>query len=134
MLYKLTEYQDVLLLILFVNTIYEYQHSEINLLCSFRFSLKLINKVWDSNKYSLNRLYILQKKALSIISLGCRNGHSNSVLYKHKMIEHSDKIVIENCLFISKSISFGLLSVLIIGFLFPQTLIIMKHLVCRKDS
>ena len=40
------------------------------------------------------------------------------ILFSHEMIKHSDKVVIENCLFISKSISFALLLIFNYWFLF----------------
>ena len=43
------------------------------------------------------------KKALRIMSFECRNAHSNPLLFRHL-----DKIIMENCLFISKSINFDL--------------------------
>ena len=73
--------------------------------------LNYANTVWGQNKNSLNRLFLLQKKALRIISFECRNAHSNPLFYKHKIVKLHDKIIIENCLFISKSIKFHLSSI-----------------------
>ena len=50
---------------------------------------------------------MLQKKALRIMSCKCRNAHSNPLLFRHE-IKLPDKIIMENCLFISKSIIFNL--------------------------
>ena len=52
---------------------------------------------------SINRLIILQKEALRIMSFECRNAHSNPLLFRLP-----DEIIMENCLFISKSINFNL--------------------------
>ena len=38
----------------------------------------------------------------------CRNAHSSPLFFRHKIIKLSDKIVMENCLFISKSINSNL--------------------------
>ena len=70
--------------------------------------LNYANTVWGQNKNSLNQLFLLQKKTLRIISFECRNAHSNLLFYRHKIVKLHDKIIIENCLFISKSINLDL--------------------------
>ena len=70
--------------------------------------LNYANTAWGQNKNSLNHLFLLQKKALRIISFECRNAHSNPLFYRHEIVKLYDKIIIENCLFISKSINFDL--------------------------
>ena len=57
-------------------------------------------------------LIILQKKALRIMSLECRNAYSNPLFFRHEIIKLLHKIIMENCLFISKSINFNLPSIL----------------------
>ena len=42
------------------------------------------------------------------MSSECRNAHSNPLFLRHEIIKLPDKIIIENCLFISKSINFNL--------------------------
>ena len=49
--------------------------------------------------------------ALRIISFECRNAHSNPLFYRHEIVKLHDKIIIENCLCISKSINFDLPSI-----------------------
>ena len=44
------------------------------------------------------------------MSSECRNAHSNPLFSKHEMIKLPYKIIMENCLFISKSINFNFLS------------------------
>ena len=39
--------------------------------------LNYANTIWDQNRNSMNRLIILQKNALRIMSFECRNAHSN---------------------------------------------------------
>ena len=73
--------------------------------------LNYANTVWGQNKNSLNRLFLLQKKTLRIISFECRNAHSNLLFYRHKIVKLHDKIIIENCLFISKFIKYELPSI-----------------------
>ena len=42
------------------------------------------------------------------MSFECRNAHSNPLFFRHEIIKLPDKIIMENCLFISKSINFDL--------------------------
>ena len=51
------------------------------------------------------------KKALPIMSFECRNAHLNPLFFRHKIIKCPDKIIMENCLCISKSINFNLPSI-----------------------
>ena len=57
---------------------------------------------------SISQLIILQRKALRIMSFEYINDHSNPLFYRHEIIKLSNKIIMENCLFISKSINFNL--------------------------
>ena len=74
--------------------------------------LNYANTVWGQNKNSQNHLFLLQKKAFRIINFECRNAHSNPLFCKHEIVILHDKIIIENCFFISKSINFDLASIL----------------------
>ena len=42
------------------------------------------------------------------MSFECRNAHSNSFLFRHEIIKLPNKIIMENCSLISKSINFNL--------------------------
>ena len=96
--------------------------------------LNYTNLVWCQNKNSVNRLFVLQKKALIIIIFECRNAHSDSLFCQLEIVELHDKIIIENCLFISKSINFDLSSIFNYCFIFFSDLIATKYLVLQKDS
>ena len=50
---------------------------------------------------TINRLYILQKKALKIINFKERNARSSPLFHHSKIIKVADKVKIENCLFIN---------------------------------
>ena len=65
----------------------------------------------------INRLVILQKKALRIMNFQPRNSYTSPLFRKSSVLKFKDKINLKNILFIIKSI-FYLLS-LIIGLLFP---------------
>ena len=58
--------------------------------------------VWGQNINTINRLFILQKKALRIINFKDRNAHSTPLFVDLNIIKLPDKIKIENCLFINK--------------------------------
>ena len=99
MLYNVREFVNSRILKSIYHTIFD---------CHLNYS----NTAWGQNKNSLNRLFLLQKKALRIISFECRNAHSNPLFCKHEIVILHDKIIIENCFFISKSINFDLASIL----------------------
>ena len=48
---------------------------------TFDCHLNYPNTVWDQNRSSMNRLIMLQKKALHIMSFECRNAHSNPLFF-----------------------------------------------------
>ena len=45
------------------------------------------------------------------MSFECRNAHLNPLFFKYEIIKLSEKIIMENCLFSSKSINFNLPSI-----------------------
>ena len=95
--------------------------------------LNYANTVWGQNRNSVNRLIILQRKSLHIMTFECRNAEDlNSSFFRHEIIKLSDKSIVENYLFISKSINFNLPPFLIflsiIGLLFVETHVNMKPL------
>ena len=70
--------------------------------------LNYANTAWGQNRYSMNQLVILQRKALRIISFECRNANSKPLFFRHEIIKLPDKTIMKNCLFISKPINFNL--------------------------
>ena len=54
------------------------------------------------------------------MSFECRNAHSNPLFFRHETIKFFDKIFMENCLFISKSINFDLPPIFNHWFTFPS--------------
>ena len=58
--------------------------------------------IWGQNISTINRLYILQKKALRIINFKERNAHSSPLFHYSKILKVADKVKIENCFFINK--------------------------------
>ena len=58
--------------------------------------------ILGQNISTINRLYILQTKALRIINFKERNAHSSPLFYYSEIIKIADKAKIENCLSINK--------------------------------
>ena len=75
---------------------------------AFDCHLHYTNTVWGLNTNSMNRLIIPQ---MIIMSFECRNVHSNPFCFRHEIIKLPDKIIMGNCLFISKSFNFNLSSI-----------------------
>ena len=57
------------------------------------------------NSNAIQRIIILQNKAIRIISLQPRNSHSSPFFQKNNIIKFSDKTMIDNILFISKALN-----------------------------
>ena len=95
MLFKVREFVNIKILKSIYYTIFD---------CHLNYA----NTAWGQNRYSMNQLVILQRKALRIISFECRNANSNPLFFRHEIIKLPDKIIMKNCLFISKPINFNL--------------------------
>ena len=121
MLYKVREFVKTRVLKLIYHAIFD---------CH----LNYVNGVWGQNKNSLNRLFLLQKKGLRIISLESGNVHSNSLFYRHEIVKLHDKIIIENIFFLVNLLILIFHQFSIICLPFSQTLIGTKHHVLQKDS
>ena len=59
--------------------------------------------VWAQNFNSTKRLFILQKKALSLIFFLRREAHTNPLFKDFNILKVHDKIALENSIFIHKS-------------------------------
>ena len=71
----------------------------------FESNLNYCSLVWAQNYNAINRLVILQKKALRIMNYQPRNSHTSPLFRKAAVLKFKDKINLENILFISKSIN-----------------------------
>ena len=58
--------------------------------------------IWGQSISTINRLYILQKKALRFINFKKCNAHSSPLFHYSKLIKIAGKVKTENCLFINK--------------------------------
>ena len=63
------------------------------------------NLIWGQNINSAFRIVTLQKKAIRIINNQPRNSHSSLLFKKSDILKFQDKILINNIIFISKSIN-----------------------------
>ena len=63
------------------------------------------NLIWGQNINSTFRTVTLQKKAIRIINNQPRNSHSSLLFNKTNILKFEDKILINNLIFISKSIN-----------------------------
>ena len=61
--------------------------------------------VWAQNYSTIQRIIILQKKAIRIINLQPRNFHTSPLFKQNSILKFQDKICIENILFVSKSLN-----------------------------
>ena len=61
--------------------------------------------VWAQNYSTIQRIIILQKKAIRIINLQPRNSHTSPLFKQNSILKFQDKICIENILFDSKSLN-----------------------------
>ena len=61
--------------------------------------------VWSLNCNAINRLVIIQKKALRIINFQPHNSHSSPLFKTSFILKFSDEVTLENTLFVSKSIN-----------------------------
>ena len=61
--------------------------------------------VWAQNINTVNRLIILQKKALRIMNFKDQLFHSSPLFSENNILKFIDKITLENILFVNKSIN-----------------------------
>ena len=61
--------------------------------------------IWGQNLNAVSRIVILQKKALRIINFQSRGTHSCPLFKSNHILKLEDKILIENMLFINKSLN-----------------------------
>ena len=89
--------------------------------------------VWAQNRGTIQRIVILQKKAVRIINFQPRNSHT-SPLFKQKFIlKFQDKICLENTLFVGKSLNdLTPWLFLVHGLVFPQINITIKPQVLHR--
>ena len=60
---------------------------------------------WAQNFSTIQRIVILQKKAIRIINFQPRNFHTSPLFKQNSILKFKDKICLENILFVSKSLN-----------------------------
>ena len=108
MLYKVRDFVDAGILKSIYHALFE---SHIHYACI----------IWGQNVCTINRLFILQKKALRLIHFKERNAHTVPLFFRSKIMKLPDKIKIENCLFISKYVNNKLPPIFNSWFIFSST-------------
>ena len=61
--------------------------------------------VWAQNSSTIQRIIILQKKSVRIISFQPRNFHTSPLFKQNSILKFQDKICLENILFVSKCLN-----------------------------
>ena len=61
--------------------------------------------VWAQNRSTIQRILILQKKAVRIINFQPRNSHTSPLFKLNFILKFQDKICLENVFFVSKSLN-----------------------------
>ena len=75
---------------------------------NFDCHLNYASMVWGQTKSSFNGVFIIQKKAMTTIHFKGKFHHSSYLFSESNIIKLPDKISIENCLFVSKSLNIEL--------------------------
>ena len=71
----------------------------------FNSHLNYVSIVWGQTKSSINRVFIIQKKSLRTIHFKGKFDNTSSLISASNIIKLPDKISIEDCLFVSKSLN-----------------------------
>ena len=71
----------------------------------FDFYLSYLCLAWAQNYSTIQRIIILQKKAIRIINLQPINFHNSPLFKQNSILKFQDKICIENVLLVSKSLN-----------------------------
>ena len=64
--------------------------------------INYVNAIWAQNLNAVNRVSILHKNSLRIISFQPRDCHSNPLFKKQKLLKFEDKVQLEIVLLVSK--------------------------------
>ena len=63
------------------------------------------NLIWGQNLNAASRIVVLQKQALRIMNFHSRDSHSRPLFKSNHILKLEDKILMENILFINKSLN-----------------------------
>ena len=58
--------------------------------------------VWGQAKFSLNRITLLQKRAIRILHSAAYRDHTSPLFHRYKVLKFVDIVSLENCIFANK--------------------------------
>ena len=58
--------------------------------------------VWGQAKFSLNRITLLQKRAIRILHSAAYRDHTSPLFHRYKVLKFVDLVLLENCIFVNK--------------------------------
>ena len=58
--------------------------------------------VWGQAKFSLNRITLLQKRAIRILHSAAYRDHTSPLFHISKVLKFVDIVLLENCIFVNK--------------------------------
>ena len=58
--------------------------------------------VWGQAKFSLNRITLLQKRAIRILHSAAYRDHTCPLFHRYKVLKFVDLVSLENCIFVNK--------------------------------
>ena len=58
--------------------------------------------VWGQPKFSLNRITLLQKRAIRILHSAAYRDHTSPLFHRYKVLKFVDLVSLENCIFVNK--------------------------------
>ena len=76
-----------------------------NYFAIFKFHLSYCSLVWAENFRIIQRIVILQKKAVRIINFQPRNFYTSPLFKENSILKFQDKICLENIVFVSRLIN-----------------------------
>ena len=90
--------------------------------------------VWAQSINTVNRLIILQKKALHITNFKDQLFHASPLISENNILKFIDKITLKNILFVNKSINRQVPPLLWLVYIFRRSTQIRNLLVCNWPS
>ena len=70
--------------------------------CIFHSHLAYLCLVWRQVKFSLNRITLLQKRAIRTLHSASYRDHTCSLFHRYKVLKFAELVSLENCIFVNK--------------------------------
>ena len=68
----------------------------------FHSHLAYLSLVWGQAKFSLNKITLLQKRAIRILHSAAYRDHTSPLFHRSKVLKFVDIVSLENCIFVNK--------------------------------